>query len=33
MSRADIIAVIVGGPLFALSLVALMTFGSLVLGG
>lgn len=33
MSRADIIAVVIGGPLFALSLVALMVIGGLVLGG
>ena len=33
MSRADIIAVVIGGPLFALSLVALMVVGGAVLGG
>ena len=33
MSRADVIAVVVGGPLFALSLVALMVVGGLVLAG
>lgn len=33
MSRADILAVVIGGPLFALSLVALMVIGGLVLGG
>jgi hypothetical protein len=33
MRRADILAVVVGGPLFALSLVGLMVVGSLVLGG
>lgn len=33
MSRADVIAVVIGGPLFALSLVALMVVGGLVLGG
>lgn len=33
MTRADILAVIVGGPLFALSLVALMVVGGAVLGG
>lgn len=32
MSGRDIIAVVVGGPLFALSLVGLMVVGSLVLG-
>ena len=33
MSRADILAVVIGGPLFALSLVALMVVGGAVLGG
>lgn len=33
MSRADVIAVVVGGPLFALSLVALLVVGGAVLGG
>ena len=33
MSRADILAVIIGGPLFALSLVGFMVVGGLVLGG
>ena len=33
MTRADIYAVVIGGPLFALSLVALMVVGGAVLGG
>ncbi len=33
MTRADILAVIVGGPLFALSLVSLLLVGGAVLGG
>lgn len=33
MTRADILAAVIGGPLFALSLVALMVVGGVVLGG
>jgi hypothetical protein len=33
MRRADIIAVVIGGPLFAVALVALFFVGTLVLGG
>lgn len=33
MTRADILAVVIGGPLFAFALVALLLVGGAVLGG
>jgi len=33
MTRADILAAVIGGPLFALATFAFLTVGSLVLGG
>lgn len=33
MSARDVIAVVVGGPLFALALVGLMVVGAAVMGG
>jgi hypothetical protein len=33
MTARDVIAVVVGGPLFALALVGLLVVGSMVLGG
>jgi hypothetical protein len=33
MTRADILAAVIGGPLFALATFAFLSIGSLVLGG